>query len=356
MKKFVSFFLSLAFAGSTFAQMSGYSTSQSDGTTLGANETLTADGIALGNAVKLRGYVDFIFGYDDEDGAGGDQNESFDTSTDLDLLFDFSPITAEIHLTADPDEIGIEQAFGRYSVNQDFHITFGRQLTVLGFEADEAPGLYAVTTAHVLGSGDSDVSVITAAQTRRNYVDGIRLNYNNGMFGLTFGLHDGYWSQDHFDGDDLAIDLAASVMFFPGLEARLGYAHESLDEDSTPGANDGDIGQFNAWLAYNPGALTLATEFDNYDIDLGTGTDTEYWSWMLLANYQFTDWFAATIRYTHEDVEVGNVDHDSDRFTFATLFTLTENFGVNVEYSTTSVDSTTQGDYDEFFVEGLITY
>ena len=59
MKKFVSFFLSLAFAGSTFAQMSGYSTSQSDGTTLGANETLTADGIALGNAVKLRGYVDF---------------------------------------------------------------------------------------------------------------------------------------------------------------------------------------------------------------------------------------------------------------------------------------------------------
>ena len=22
---------------------------------------------------------------------------------------------------------------------------------------------------------------------------------------------------------------------------------------------------------------------------------------MLLANYQFTDWFAATLRYTHED-------------------------------------------------------
>ena len=42
--------------------MSGYSSSSySDGTTLGANETLTADGIALGNAVKLRGYVDFIF-------------------------------------------------------------------------------------------------------------------------------------------------------------------------------------------------------------------------------------------------------------------------------------------------------
>jgi hypothetical protein len=351
MKKLISLFISLAFAGSSFAQMSGYSTSQSQGTTLGANETLIADGIALGNAVKLRGYVDFIFGYDDED--GGDQNEQFDTTADIDFLFDLSPITAEVHLNTDQHN-HFEQVFGRYSVNDDFHVTFGRQLTVLGFEADEAPGLYAVTTAHVLGSGDSDIDMI-GVQTRRNYVDGVRLNYNNGMFGLTFGLHDGYWSQDHFDGDDLAIDLAASVMFFPGLEARLGYAHESLDEDST-GANDGDIGQFNAWLAYNPGALTLATEFDNYDIDLGTATDTEYWSWMLLANYQFTDWFAATFRYTHEDVEQGNVDHDSDRFTFATLFTLTDNFGVNVEYSTTSVDSTAQGDYDEFLVEGLITY
>ena len=67
MKKLISLFICLAFAGSSFAQMSGYSTSQSDGTTLGANETLTADGIALGNAVKLRGYVDFILGRVAED-------------------------------------------------------------------------------------------------------------------------------------------------------------------------------------------------------------------------------------------------------------------------------------------------
>ena len=38
------------------------------------------------------------------------------------------------------------------------------------------------------------------------------------------------------------------------------------------------------------------------------------------------------------------------------LFSITENFGLNVEYSTTSVDSTSVGDYDEFYVEGLITY
>jgi predicted porin len=377
MKKFVSLIASLAFAGSTFAQMSGYSSSQSIGTTLGANETLTADGIALGNAVKLRGYVDFVFGYDDEDKSH--QNEQFDTSADVDFLFDLSPITAELHLAAQSDagseDIALEQAFGRYSVNDDFHVTFGRQLTVLGFEADEAPGLYAVTTAHVLGNGDNTNISVLDVQTRRNYVDGVRLNYNNGMFGLTFGLHDGYWKSDHFDGDDIAIDIAASVMFFPGLEARLGYAYESVDgmteATATTPKYDGDIGQFNAWLSYQIGDLLLATEFDNFSIDPGVAdSGIDYFSWMLMANYQFTDWFAATLRYTLEDIEddslrgAGSYDWSSDRITFAFLFSITNNFGLNVEYSTTGVDSSQsaiavgkeQGDYDEFLIEGIITY
>ena len=377
MKKFISLFISLAFAASSFAQMSGYyNSSQSEGTTLGANETLTADGIALGNAVKLRGYVDFIFKYEDEE--HGYQGERFDTSADVDFLFDFSPVTAEVHLNVSEDNGSdlLEQAFGRYSFNQDFHLTFGRQLTVLGYEADEAPGLYAVTNAHHLGDRLASSINQTDVSLRRNYVDGVRLNYNNRMFGLTFGLHDGYWSQDHFDGDDIAIDLAASVMFFPGLEARLGYAYESVDgmgTDPVTGLDtDGDIDQFNAWLAWNPGALTLATEFDVYSIDPGAAeSGQDYWSWMLMANYQFTDWFAATLRYTHEDYEddsllgAGDYDWRSDRITLAFLFTITDHFGLNVEYSTASVDTSNsavansynvEGDYDEFLVEGLITY
>ena len=43
-------------------------------------------------------------------------------------------------------------------------------------------------------------------------------------------------------------------MIIPGLEARLGYAHEEVDQ----GASDTDISQINAWIAYNPNDLTLA--------------------------------------------------------------------------------------------------
>ena len=82
-----------------FAQIPGMMSTQvssaPEGTALGANETLTAAGIALGNRVKMRGYIDFIT-VDDEDIALGEQNEQFTTSGDIDFLFDLSPVTAEL--------------------------------------------------------------------------------------------------------------------------------------------------------------------------------------------------------------------------------------------------------------------
>ena len=55
---------------------------------------------------------------------------------------------------------------------------------------------------------------------------------------------------------------------------------------------------------------------------------------MLLANYQFSDFFGATLRYSHMDFE----SMESDRVTFAFLFTITENFDINLEYSHTDND------------------
>ena len=62
--------VSLLFSGAFLsAQMSGMMTMQqnsnSRGTALGANTTTGAAGIALGNRVVMRGYVDFHFKYED---------------------------------------------------------------------------------------------------------------------------------------------------------------------------------------------------------------------------------------------------------------------------------------------------
>ena len=89
--KFFSLFSLLLTGGFLSAQMPGMMTMQQatvpQGTTLGANTTSGAAGIALGNRVVMRGYVDFIFKYDDED--GGAQTEAFNTAADIDFLFDF---------------------------------------------------------------------------------------------------------------------------------------------------------------------------------------------------------------------------------------------------------------------------
>ena len=72
MKHKITALITMLFSGAILsAQMPGGITMQQasgpQGTTLGANTTSGAAGIALGNRVVMRGYVDFVFQYDDED-------------------------------------------------------------------------------------------------------------------------------------------------------------------------------------------------------------------------------------------------------------------------------------------------
>ena len=413
-----------------------------EGTELGANSTLSASGIALGNRVKMRGFVDFRYDYTDLDDLG-DDDARFRTAADIDFLFDFSPVTGEIHLAADSGGVGLEQAFLRYNFNQDFSLTAGRQLTVLGFEKDESPNMYQTSYGYLTdikddmpdGKGNSamksfiGMSKMTTAATqindqitndiksvapsaitntlnyqagntptdptdfnlpnfRRNYVDGIRLNFNNGQFGFVAGLHNGYFTDsDHLNDGNVGLDIAASVMIIPGLEFRLGFGYENNDQynDSISGYNswtsglasalddDGlpveasfvrsylfptsdDISQLNFLLSYQTGGLTLAFEWDMWDVYV-----VDIWNIMFLANYQFNDVFGLTFRYTHEDFEAdvpGGGDGDSDRFTIGPMFTITDNLTLGIEYSHAELDSAHTGDtsIDELYAETIFSF
>jgi hypothetical protein len=381
MKLIISTLTALFFSGAFLsAQMPGMVTMQqasaSQGTTLGANTTSGAAGIALGNRVVMRGYVDFQYGYQTKSEnpdprttvAGPDQSD-FKTKSDIDFLFDFSPVTGEVHLALNPnhdtseDQIGVEQAFARYSFNRDFHITFGRQLTSLGFEDDETPGLHSVTKSYSLADLKmakirKDLAGFTNLRSKlnahQNYNDGIRANFNNGRFGFILGLYDGYWMGEDFDTDNVGIDVAASLMIVPGLEYRIGYAHNGVSlKHAVPALSIEDsITQFNTWLTYQPGNLTLTLEYDKYD---NMGMDIS--DIMLLANYQFSDLIAASIRYVYEDVQTGLTEGaDSDRITLAVLFSITQNFGLNLEYSHWAVNEENDFSVNEFYVQGLLTF
>ncbi len=427
------------------------------GTELGANSTLTASGIALDNRVKMRGFIDFRYDYTNIDELVADDDARFRSAADIDFLFDFSPVTGEIHFAASPDSVGLEQAFLRYNFNQDFSLTAGRQLTVLGFEKDESPNMYQTSYAYltdvsadVQGGGAALESFIglsslrTVGQTtfknftplvnldttsgtpnalanisfiaanyatthpyllanpmkefgdgnadpfqipsfRRNYVDGLRLNFNNGQFGFVAGLHNGYFtSSDNLNDGNIGLDIAASVMIIPGLEFRIGFGYENNDAyndsiehyntwasglksaliaDSRPEANSirifpesDDISQFNFLLSYQTGGLTLAFEWDLWNVYV-----IDMWNLMFLANYQFNDVFGLTFRYSHEDFEAGvpgGGEGSSNRFTIGPIFSVTDNLTVGIEYSHAELDSDNTGDtsVDELYAETIFSF
>ena len=114
----VSSFLFLG--GFLFAQVPGMMTMQPasvpQGTDLGANNTVNAAGIALGNRVKLRGFVDFAYAYGDLNAPDGNATISsasnkdarFQTAADLDLLFDFSATRMSMEqLILSPTPLGV---------------------------------------------------------------------------------------------------------------------------------------------------------------------------------------------------------------------------------------------------------
>ena len=404
-------------------------------TELGANNTVTASGIALGNRVKMRGFVDFRYDYTDLDALATDDDARFRSAADIDFLFDFSPVTGEVHLAAS-DNVELEQAFLRYSFNQDFSLTAGRQLTVLGFEKDESPNMYQTSYAYLTdvsadvanGTGalkkfigldkfestastahtsvkasaayaDPDVKATVDSVTnpsglnpmlniptfRRNYVDGIRLNFNNSQFGFVAGLHNGYFTNsDNLNDGNIGLDIAASVMIIPGLEFRLGFGYENNDQydNSISGYNTwanqlntdlanvaapassmlpiypeaDDISQLNFLLSYQTGDLTLAFEWDLWDVYV-----IDMWNIMFLANYQFNDVFGLTFRYSHEDFEAnvpGGGEGSSNRFTIGPMFTITNNLTVGIEYSHAELDSTNTGDtsVDELYAETIFSF
>ena len=450
MKLIISTFTALLFSGVFLsAQMPGMVTMQqasaSQGTTLGANTTSGAAGIALGNRVVMRGFVDFQYDNTDLE-VVNNHDKRFRTGADVDFLFDFSPVTSEVHFNADQDGVSLEQAFIRYSLNRDFNFSFGRQVTVLGYESDEAPNLHQVSHAYLadvaledLAAGSSgrdamnsfvglnqlsmlntitmaklrtsglsqdaltapaiplletDVSkkhreqmeatnnptAISIPQLRRNYVDGIRANFNNGKFGLSLGLHNGLFESDHLNDSQIGIDIAASLMIVPGLEWRMGYAFENndawdnsianyntwatthnsaitlLNTGTTLGIipNADKISQFNTNLSYQTGGLTLAFEWDVWDIYI-----IDMWNIMLMGNYQFNNVFGLTLRYSHEDLEdeLGG-NGETDRFTIAPSFAITENLKFLFEYSHSNVESTyaRETSVDEVYVQTLFNF
>ena len=360
-------------------------TAAQDNTDLGA-VSQQDDGSDIANRIKLRGYIDMSYS-DISMENGGDQGTLGVKSVDVDFLFDFSPVTAEIHVqhenSAD-DVMGIEQAFVNYAVNPNFNITFGRQAQLLGYEGDEATDQHLSSRTYFLADNydlyktgeivnaahlnttrapyasqvDPAAAAAAAAPAfwgglNHNYNDGIRMNFNAGRFGLAVGLYDGIWDSDSehqpdgFADGEWGIDVQAALVIVPGLEARLGYARHN---DYNTGGDD--IDQLNFWVSYETGNLILAAEYSDYDWQ---GVDGR--TWMLLANYQFNGRLGGTVRFSAENFD----SYDAWKASIGPSVRITENLLTRFEYSYAKTDVYNTNPESDLYMhmllaEGIFTF
>ncbi|MGC9451500.1 MAG: hypothetical protein ACP5I4_08640, partial [Oceanipulchritudo sp.] len=287
---------------------------------------------------------------------------------EIDFLFDFSPVTAQVDIQyiGNDDDIELEQAFATYAMENGGAVTAGRYASMLGFEAFEPTGLYQYSYAYSLASADSiidaalselgemdlgiigelgaaDVLGIAIGSWLPGYNDGVKYTAetDTGFFGIS--LQDGavIGSDDRLGGDDFsswAAEIAAAWTGEEGLTLFIGGAYEEVDVYG----DSADFWVINSYISYETGDVTYGVEL-NY----GEFEDVDHLSALAMANFAYSEQASVTGRISYWELGLGDLaDADFLKFTAAHSYAFTDNLALIAEIS--YVDGDLEGaSYDE---------
>jgi hypothetical protein len=283
--------------------------------------------ISLTENISLEGFVDMSYVH--ADGKDGDYKMSDNSFTldqaEIDFLFDFSPVTAQVdiqYLGGDNDEIQLEQAFASYALGNGGVVTGGRYVSFLGFEAVEPTGLYQYSYAYAdFFSGDS--SWIPG------YNDGVKytVETDTGFFGIS--LQDGVWWSDNRLGgsgdSNWGAEIAAAFTGTEGLTIFVGAAYDEYEDDG----ETMDMWLINTYVAYEADAMTYAAEL-NY----GESDYVDHLSALLMANFAYSEQASVTGRISYIEEDEGDYySWDAIKFTAAHSYAFTDNLALIAEIS-----------------------
>jgi hypothetical protein len=315
--------------------------------------------ISLTENISVTGFVDMSYVH--SDGEVGDMKMSDNSfaldQAEIDFLFDFSPVTAQVDIQYydSEDNIEIEQAFASYALDNGGVVTGGRYVSFLGFEAVEPTGLYQYSLAY-------EISFIP------EYNDGIKytVETDSGFFGIS--LQDSVWGTDagRLGGSgesSWGAEIAAAFTGTENLTFFIGGAYEEWEDDA--GASH-DIWLLNAYIAYEADAMTYGAELnygeiEDLDIDelagilgLGSGygmADVDHLSALLMANYAYSEQASVTGRISYWELDAGDGDVDLMKFTAAHNYAFTDNLALVAEISYVDGDA---GDEDFDILTGAL--
>ena len=343
-----------------------------------AASSLSFAEIALTENLSVGGFVDMSYSHVDDDVDGGSDSDNSYSLDQVELTFslDYGVVSAQIDIEwTDDGGSAIDQAFTTYDLANGFAVTAGRYDSMLGFEAFEAPGLYQFSTAYTTGTdafGD-EFDAITPGTN-----NGVKVTYEDGTQFFGISLQDGgIFGDNRLGGDSAANDSAAladslvGTFFFVPTEVS-GYAVEAAyARDLGNGFNvfvgalfeeteleDGAVEEtldttvLNAYVTYETGPWVFAAEAIQTEHELSGGAnDIEIDSFLVMANYTYSDQASITGRISNVDVE--DV-FDATKLTVAHLYAFTDNLAMAVEVSSVDYDNEGVGGADGDTLEGAV--
>jgi hypothetical protein len=360
-----------------------------------AASTFSFAEIALTENLSVGGFVDMSYTHSDDDrDDSSDSNNSYQVDqVEITFGLDYGVVTAQIDLQWELDDgSSIDQAFTTYDLGNGFAVTAGNYDSMLGFEAFEAPGLYQVSKAYTSnieafeGDGfgspvDLNIDDIIAPETN----NGVKVTYEDGAQFFGVSLQDGgIFGDNRLGGDsdgggsqilDQLVDglgVGAFAAESSGYAVEVAYARdlgngfnvfvgtlmeETEVEVNTIGEASIDTTVINGYVTYETGAWLFASELIKTEHDVEGLGELEIDSFLLMANYTYSDQASVTARISNVDVED---IFDATKLTVAHLYAFTDNLALAVELSSVDYDfednNVEDGDTLEAAVELLFTF
>jgi hypothetical protein len=318
--------------------------------------------IVINDFLSFEGFVDMSYSHTDGEidskGSLPDYDESdnsFDIDqVEIDWLFDFDPVTAQIDLQYeggddyDASDDLVEQAFVTYHMDGEFEgvaITAGRYASMLGFEAFEPTGLYQYSVAYDMQNPGFDINGIVAEDdgdlsVLPGYAQGVKATYetDNTFFGLSiqdeaFDTDGGRLGGDDDEVSSWAVEVAASIALEDGVTFFLGGAYEDGSSQSNYGENAGDTYVINGYVTYETGAWLFAAELTYGDSEGGrfflNAEEEEALQGLVMANFAYSDVASVTGRVSYvsnEDSSTGGkAEFEAVKYTIAHNYAFTDN-------------------------------
>ena len=362
--------------------------------------------IVINDFLSFEGFVDMSYSHTDGelDGSGtADINETDNSfaidQVEIDWLFDFDPVTAQIDIQYDgsndgfraardsegnlidpdddADEVFVEQAFVTYHFEGEYEgtaVTAGRYASMLGFEAFEPTGLYQYSTAYDMqnpGFDDADFSNFSVIP---NYSQGVKLTHetDNTFFGISVQDESFDYDADRLGGDDedvssWAVEVAGAYEFEDGITVFLGGAYEDGSGNTLYLGNAGDTYVINTYATYETGAWLFAGELNYGNSEGGRfalgAKEEEVLQGLLMANYAYSDVASVTGRFSYVDNEdtssASNEQFEAVKFTLAHNYAFTDNLLLVTEVgyvdgTADNVGGDSDADYDYTSLVGAV--